>query len=98
MQKIEQEWAEYCKLPFPDELVHVEIEGVCLASLDSFAAGCISRYLDDHSLDVECKTILEDCSSKLRKIVSELQGPANVYILRLQTLVTLIIERERDKL
>ena len=66
---INTQWGEFCNRPFPDDLAGVEIDGICITSLDSAAAGCISTYVDNGGcLDSERIRVLQTCSNELERI------------------------------
>ena len=51
MEDIEKSWNEFRDKPFPVAYAGVEVEGICLTSLDTFAAGRIDTFVDRGHLD-----------------------------------------------
>jgi len=77
-------WNEWKALPFPAEYAGKEVEGICVASLDSYAAGCIDTLVArGGSLDAGRVSILEGCKRELEVILKGLDGDARRYFERL---------------
>ena len=67
--------------PFPRGLAGEEVDGECLASLDTFAAGCIDTFLSSrtHSLDSRRLKVLTDCAQRLSRVCPQLPDEHRVY-------------------
>lgn len=82
--EIEEMWDEWKALPFPSEYAGKEVGGVCVTSLDSYAAGCIETFVSrGGSLDAGRVSILEGCERELEAVVKSLDGDARRYFERL---------------
>jgi len=84
-------WARFLRLPFPDGIAGVEIDGVELAELDGAAAGCVSTFHADGELDARREDILRQCQAELRQALPSLQGPAQAYFSELLLLVDAVL-------
>lgn len=79
---IQKLWDEYMSRPFPSGLADEEIDGECLVTLDSAAAGCISTFLDRGkapALDATRLRILSECAESLSRICPQLPDEHRVY-------------------
>ena len=75
-----------------------EIESIDLTLLDSDVAGCILTFLqNDGELDLWCTAILGLCYRDLAIALRKLDGEAQDYFQRLETLSKLVLEAVRDK-
>ena len=89
---IEYLWDEFCEKPFPQNLAGKEFHGICVTTIDSFAAGCVSVFVDRGNLDPERRRVLENCLEDLDKVMPELQGPGEEYFQKLHELCSSVIE------
>jgi hypothetical protein len=89
-------WKIFEKLPFPPSCAGKEFDGVCLATVDTFAAGCISYFIDTGHLDAQRKKALDSCAADLAKALPSLQGEAKEYFTELACLVDTILSRQRN--
>ena len=93
MKSLEESWNEFLDKPFPEGYAGEEIEGICLATLDTVAAGCIDTFLDNSGrLDQQRISVLQDCARDLHVIVKYLDGKAKDYFEQLQSLAERILE------
>lgn len=84
VSEIKVMWDEWKALPFPAECAGKEVEGVCLTSLDSNAAGCIDTFVARRgSLDAGRVSTLEGCKGELEVCLKSLDGDAGQYFERL---------------
>jgi len=72
--ELKYRWDAFCKRPFPSGYAGEEINGVCVASLDTFAAGCIDTFIGVQSLDCEKISILRKCRLELGHVLPVLEG------------------------
>lgn len=80
MDEIEQKWQQLRVLRFPSGCGGKEVAGVCLASVDTFAAGCISTFMTWRGrLDADRIKSLQGCVQDLEIVVPLLDGEAKVY-------------------
>lgn len=90
---IEALWRDHCAARFPSGVAGDEIAGVCVASLDTFAAGCIQSFLASAgSLDAERLAVLVSCSRDLATVVPEMNGEAKHCFARLEKLTTMVLD------
>jgi hypothetical protein len=95
---VETLWRDHCAVPFPKGLAGEEIAGICLVSLDTFAAGCIQTFLGyAGKLDDERLAVLDSCSRELAVVVPQLNGEGKDYFSRLEKLMRLVLETVRDR-
>jgi hypothetical protein len=87
MKDIEKSWNDFLTQPFPEGYAGIEVNGVELASLDTFSAGCIDTFITNKgSLDVRRISILRDCVRDLNKVIKHLDGDAKNYFEQLRLL------------
>ena len=85
MSDIEEAWYEFRSEPFPESCAGLEVEGIELASVDTFAAGCIDAFVAGGGrLDPDRLAILRRCSEELGIVVRNLDGEARSYFERLR--------------
>ena len=91
-------WREHCAAPFPEGLAGEDVAGICLASLDTFTAGCIDAFLaHGGKLDSLRTAVLGLCYRDLSVVVSELEGEGQRYFTRLEKLARTVLEAVRDE-
>jgi hypothetical protein len=94
---IEVLWREHCSARFPDGLAGQEIAGICVALLDTLAAGCIQSFLDSgRKLDDEKLAVLDSCGRDLAAVVPSLTGEARAYFIRLEKLSSMTLDAVRN--
>lgn len=77
---VSQLWAEFRRMPFPDDALERKIGGVCLATTDSFMAGCIESVLiERRALGDQQRALLDSCMKDLDRVLPSLQGNALDY-------------------
>jgi hypothetical protein len=92
MKDIEKSWNEFLVKPFPGGQAGIEIEGIELASLDTFAAGCIDTFIHNRGhLDQQQTSILKDCAKEIDVVVTHLDGEAKIYFERLRSLAKQVL-------
>ena len=98
LKAIEDQWRSHCAIPFPEGVAGDEVSGICLVSLDTYAAGCIQTYLEcAGALDHNRLRVLESCTQDLAIVVPELTGDARDYFSRLEKLARLVLQSVRDR-
>jgi hypothetical protein len=85
-------WTEFMQLPFPDACAGEEVEGMCLVSLDSYTAGCISTFVDRGQLDPSRLDILRHCATELQRVLPKLKDKPLQYFTLLNDLVTATLQ------
>ena len=81
---ITNKWLKFKEIPFPEiNDVNLQFE---LTTIDSYSAGCISRYLDGE-LDQECISFLKQSSLDLEEFLKKISGKEKVYFMLLHELV-----------
>ena len=94
MEEIKELWKEFQSNPFPRDLAGIEIDGVCLVSIDTFAAGCISTFIENRgTLDNHRQAVLRECMSDLDKVKDKIVGEGKESFLLLQKLGTKILDK-----
>lgn len=89
---VKRSWTEFMRLPFPDGCAGEEVDGICLASLDSYTAGCISTFVDRGRLDPTRLKILRQCATELQQVLPKLKGKPLQYFTLLNDLVTATLQ------
>jgi hypothetical protein len=78
--EIRKMWNEWKAMPFPSEYGGKDVAGICVTSLDTFAAGCIDTFVSRNGrLDKRRISVLENCKDDLEVVVNSLDGNARVY-------------------
>ena len=91
--QIEAQWKQWEDRAFPSAASSVEIDGVDLVSVDTFAAGCISVFVGNRGkLDQERVDILRKCTHDLDAVLAELQGESERYFNELSRLSHAVLE------
>lgn len=84
MTNIKTLYADFLKIPFPDNLSGEEINGVDLVLLDSDTAGLIDKFIrHDSQLDTNGFYILRQCCIELELVEKEVQGQQKEYFMTL---------------
>ena len=87
MKEIDVLWSEFLARPFPEMCAGLLIEGIALAELDTYTAGCIDTFIgNDGRLDAQRTSILEACAKELETVVPRLDGEAKSYFEHLRTI------------
>ena len=80
VDEIKAMWDEWRSLPFPEEYAGKDVEGICVTSLDSHAAGCVDTFISRKgSLDAGRVSVLEECRKELGVVLHGLDGDARRY-------------------
>ena len=87
-------WIEHSQAKFPKGFGGVDVNGVCVTSLDTYAAGCISSYMkyERKSIDLERFQVLQKCKSQLEEVLPHIDGEALDYFSRLHDICSLIVD------
>ena len=80
-------WEVFRQHPFPAERSDAVVEGVCLVSLDSAAAGCIESLVDGGVLGPRELAVLMKCQQELAAAMPKLDAQARPYFEELAWLV-----------
>ena len=95
--EIQTMWDTWKTQRFPAEYSGKDVSGICVTSLDSFAAGCIDTFIFRKGyLDERRISILEKCTHDLELVLNALDGSAKAYfnnLLRLSTRVLQLVGR-----
>ena len=92
MNDVEKIWRDFEAKPFPAGYAGVEVKGIELASLDTFAAGCIDAFVRNRGrLDLGRVSILKQCVSELGVVVKNLDGEAKDYFEQLRLLAERVL-------
>jgi hypothetical protein len=95
---IEALWREHSADRFPEGLAGEEVDGICVTSLDTFTAGCLSTFFSRRgSLDLGRTAILGLCYRDLSVVVAGLKGEQRRYFARLEQLARMVLEAVRDE-
>ncbi len=75
------------ELTLPDALDGAQVAGVCVRSLDDFAAACVGSFLERGTLDGARRSGLRGCASDLADVARALDGEGRAYFTALGELV-----------
>ena len=67
-----------------------------LMTLDTVVSGCVTYFFEEHHLDPQRVTILEDCLSDLEAVLPELSDEPLDYFERVKQLGSLLLEVGRQ--
>ena len=67
-----------------------------LMTLDTVVSGCAAYFFEEHELDPQRVTILEDCLSDLEAVLPELSEDPLDYFERVKQLGVLLLEAGRQ--
>jgi len=92
-------WEDHRKAPFPAGLGGKSVNGRDLVLLDASMAGCISAFINDGCLDVECACLLGMDYHDVAGIVTVLHREGVAYFERLRRMagLTLRLAAEQAK-
>ena len=91
MKELRRRWQAFLNHPFPEGMAGLEVDGICVTTVDSFAAGCISTLFSSGSLDLERVIVLESCLTDLHRVLPSLSGEAADYFSELASLARLAL-------
>ena len=84
LEEIRVMWEEWKAIPFPTIHAGDEVGGVCVTTLDTFAAGCIDTFISRKGrLDKRRAAVLEECKQDLEIVVKNFDGEAQAYFRKL---------------
>ena len=86
-------WMEHSQARFPKGYGGKDVNGICVTSLDSSAAGCIHSFMRSNTKDISLEhyQILQKSKDDLASILKSLDGEAFQYFSRLHDICSLII-------
>jgi hypothetical protein len=84
--EIRAAWAEFHALPFPPGCAEAEVDGVCLATTDTFLAGCVSYFIERGSLDAQRASVASRACADLERVLPHLPTHAHPYFSLLLSL------------
>jgi hypothetical protein len=96
MDAYRRRWELFASRPFPEGIAGREISGVCLATVDTFTAGCVQTFFAEKSLDAERQNVLSRCLEDLRKELPGLEGDAADYFSELAALAEAVLRGCRN--
>jgi hypothetical protein len=84
VREIKAMWDEWKTIPFPSDYSGKDVAGICVTSLDTYAAGCIHTFISRKGhLDDWRVSVLEKCRMELETVVPNLDGEARTYFKNL---------------
>jgi hypothetical protein len=95
MDPFQRRWQAFKQRPFPEGFAGREIGGVDLATVDSGAAGCITAFIDNGSLDSSQMEVLTRSMLNLRRALPELEGDPMLYFEELMALIEGVLRQCR---
>jgi hypothetical protein len=84
--EIRTAWAEFRSLPFPRGCGGEDVDGVCLATTDTYLAGCISTFVERGSLDAQRASVVSSACADLERVLPRLPAFARPYFSSLLNL------------
>ena len=91
-QDLTRLWEVHQAAEWPAEVGSREGE---LMTLDTVVCGCVIYFFEEHELDPQRVTILEDCLSDLEAVLPELSEDPLDYFRRVKQLGALLLEAGR---
>ena len=90
-------WLEHSQSKFPDGYGGVDVNGICVSSLDSSISGCISSYINHGSKNISAAKlkILQENEPKLEGILIFLEGDSLKYFSRLHEMCSYVISEAK---
>ena len=80
LKEIRAMWDDWKAIPFPEGYGGEEVAGICVASLDTFTAGCIETFISSRGrLDSHRIAVLVQCRKELELVVNNLDGATQAY-------------------
>ena len=80
VDEIRRLWDDWKTIPFPPGFAGTEVDGICVTSTDTFAAGCIDTFVSSKGrLDEPQIEVLQRCRNELEIVVVTLDGNAPTY-------------------
>jgi hypothetical protein len=93
VDEIRRLWDEWKTIPFPSGFAGQEVEGFCVTSIDTFAAGCIDTFVSSKGrLDEPRIKVLQQCRNELEIVVKTLDGNARTYFNDLLVLCRRVLQ------
>jgi hypothetical protein len=93
VDEIQSMWDEWKTQRFPSEYSGKDVAGICVTSLDSFAAGCINTFIFRRGrLDEQRISVLEKCKADLEVVVNSVDGNAHTYFNNLLLLSNRVLQ------
>jgi hypothetical protein len=89
-------WKQHLDEKFPRGLGGEEIDGIDLALLDTYTAGCVDGFLAGR-LDADRLAILEKCSRELQAVCPKLSGLGRTYFERLRDVASLSLSEVKKR-
>ena len=96
LQKIYKLWITNREKRFPDNCRGENIKGIDLGYLHQTIVGCITTFLTKERLNPEQRDYLYASNDDLEWVTRELQGYEGFYFRQLKSIVSAIIEYERQ--
>ena len=93
MTDLRQKWQAFLYRAFPSGYGGVEVNNVCVTSVDTFAAGCFDTYVKHGRLDPERIRILRECHNDLLRALPSLTGEAKDYFSELASLADEVLRQ-----
>jgi hypothetical protein len=94
---ISELWIAHSQFRFPKGYEGRDVNGICVALVDTYASGCISSYMchDEKSIDIERYQILQKCMKEIELFLPYLKDDAFEYFARLHEMCSLIIDEAK---
>lgn len=92
MNEINKLWEDFKSKPFPKGIAGEEIDGIEPAEIDTYAAGCISTYIEGGIIDKERIEILKNCLSSIQTILPKLNDEGKSYFSMLNKLGGVVLK------
>ena len=91
-------WKVHSEAKFPLGYGGRDVNRICITSLDSYAAGCISSYLHHGEKNIGLERIqkIKNCRDELATVLPHLDGYAIDYFNRLHQMCSLIVAEESN--
>jgi len=90
---ISELWIKHCQELFPKGYGGKDVNGICVTSVDTNAAGCISSYMgyDQKNINLERYQVLQKCKKELEEVLPHLENEALEYFSRLHEMCSILV-------
>jgi len=95
LRRIQEEWKRFLEKPFPKESSTQDPHEICLLSVDTAAAGCLSSFASNGELDKNRIDVLKSCTEDIQSALPELNGYTKDYFSNLKELCVSVLKETR---
>ena len=90
-ERLVELWSQHRRKRFPYGLAGTDVNGICLVSLDSRIAGCVSSFLHRGAMDAERVQALRKSLRDLSTVIPDLRNDARRYFECLHEMTEILV-------